>query len=189
MTGQASAPHDPIRRRNRAVEDETWIRGFLHRAPTCVLATVHDGWPFLNPNLFVFDEASHVLYVHTAGVGKTRSNIEENGQVCVSVSEMGRLLPGPKVTDYSVEYASVVIFGKATIVSDRAEARWVFERQLAKYFPHLRLGQDYETFTDEEMMRAVVYRIDIGRWSAKQHREPDDFPGAFLYAPPSIEDR
>jgi nitroimidazol reductase NimA-like FMN-containing flavoprotein (pyridoxamine 5'-phosphate oxidase superfamily) len=170
------------------VEDETWIRSFLQGAPTCTLATVHDGWPFLNPNLFVFDEAAHVLYVHTAGTGRTRSNIEQDGRVCVSVSEMGRLLPAVKVTDYSVEYASVVIFGEATIVSDPAEARWVFERQLEKYFPHLRMGRDYETFTDQEMMRAVVYRIDIQRWSAKRHREPDDFPGAFPYAPPSIHD-
>ena len=188
MTNRTSAPNHPVRRRNRAVEDEAWIRRFLHRAQTCVLATVHDGWPFLNPNLFVFEEAAHIIYIHTAGVGRTRSNIEEDGRVCVSVSEMGRLLPGPKATDYSVEYASVVIFGRATIISDRAEARRVFERQLEKYFPHLQPGRDYEPFTDDEMMRAVVYRIEIERWSAKQHQEPEDFPGAFLYMPRPIDE-
>ena len=59
------------------------------------------------------------------------------GLVCVS--EMGRLLPGLEVADFSVEYVSVLIFGEATIVSDLMEARRAL-RQLEKYFPHLRSG-------------------------------------------------
>jgi uncharacterized protein len=179
----SGVPQDPIRRRNRAVDDETWIRDLLRRAPTCVMGTVHEGWPFLNPNLFVFDEAADVLYIHTAGAGRTRSNIEEDGNVCVSVSEFGRLLPAEKVTDFSTEYASVIIFGRASIVTDRNEIRRAFERQLEKYFSHLKSGIDYEPFTDADMMRAAMFRIDIERWTAKEHREPDDFPGSFWYAP------
>ncbi len=177
-------PQDPIRRRNRAVEEEAWIRDLLHRAPTCVMGTVHEGWPFLNPNLFVFDEAAHALYLHTAGAGRTRSNIEEDGKVCVSVTEFGRLLPGPRAADFSTEYASVIIFGRASVVTDPGEIRRAFERQLEKYCSHLKSGADYEPFTDTQMMRAAMYRIDIERWTAKEHRELEDFPGAFWYAPP-----
>lgn len=182
MPPELAPPQDRIRRLNRAVEDESWIRGFLHRSPTCVAGTVHDGWPFLNPNLFVYDEAAHAIYLHTAGAGRTRSNIEEDGRITLCVSEMGRLLPSPKVTDFSVEYASVLVFGRAVVVTDRAEMRRAFEFQLEKYFAHLRSGRDYEPFTDEEMMRAAMYRVDIERWTAKEHREPEDFPGAFRYS-------
>lgn len=177
-------PQDPIRRRNRAVDDESWIRDLLRRAPTCVLGTVHEGWPFLNPNLFVYDEEAHILYVHTAGSGRTRSNIEEDGKVCVSVTEFGRLLPGPKAADFSTEYASVIIFGCASVVTDPNEIRSAFKLQIAKYFSHLKAGTDYQPFTDPEMMRATMYRIAIERWTAKEHREPEDFPGAFWYTPP-----
>ena len=170
-----------VRRRNRTVTDETWIRDFLHRAPLCTLGTVHEGWPFLNSNLFLYDEAAHVIYLHTAGTGRTRSNIEADGRVCISVSEMGRLLPGEKVTDYSVEYASVVIFGQARVVADPQEARAVLQGQLDKYFPHMRPGRDYAPFTDEEMGRATIYRVDIESWSAKTLQEPEDYPGAFRY--------
>lgn len=179
----SNAPQDRIRRLNRAVEDESWIRSFLHRVPTCVAATVDDGWPFLNSNLFVYAEEAHAIYLHTAGAGRTRSNIEADGRICLSFSEMGRLLPGAKVTDFSVEYASVIIFGRAVVVTDRGEMRRAFELQLEKYFAHLRSGRDYEPFTEEEMMRAAMYRVDIERWTAKEHREPDDFPGAFRYSP------
>lgn len=171
-----------VRRKDRAVLDEAWIRAFLHRAPTCTLGTVHEGWPFLNSNLFLFDEAAHAIYIHTAGAGRTRSNIEGDGRVCISVSEMGRLLPAEKVTDFSLEYAGVVIFGRATVVTNLDEVRSALQGQLDKYFPHLRPRRDYAPFTDEEMARATVYRIDIEKWSAKEHQQPEGFPGAFRYA-------
>jgi nitroimidazol reductase NimA-like FMN-containing flavoprotein (pyridoxamine 5'-phosphate oxidase superfamily) len=170
-----------VRRRNRQVTDESWIRDFLSRAPMCTVATVHKEQPFLNANLFVYDGDAHVLYFHTAGEGRTRSNIEANGRVCVSVSEMGRLLPAERVTDYSAEYASVTLFGTARIVTDPAEARSVLQRQLQKYFPHKQSGRDYQPFTDPEMSRATIYRVEIEEWSAKRHQEAEDFPGAFWY--------
>lgn len=170
-----------VRRRNREVVDESWIRDFLARAPMCTVATVHGEQPFLNSNLFLYDADAHVVYFHTAGEGRTRTNIEANGRVCISVSELGRLLPAAKVTDYSTEYASVTIFGNARVVTDPAEEWSVLERQLRKYFPHKEPGRDYEPFTDREMSRAAIYRIEITEWSAKQHREADDFPGAFRY--------
>ena len=74
--------------------------------------------------------------------------------------------------------------GRASVVTDPGEIRRAFERQLEKYCSHLKSGADYEPFTDAQMLRAAMYRIDIERWTAKEHREPEDFPGAFWYAPP-----
>jgi len=42
-----------IRRRDRAVEDEAWIRDMLKRLPFGSLATVANGQPFINTNIFV----------------------------------------------------------------------------------------------------------------------------------------
>ena len=46
-------PLAEVRRRDRAVADEEWIRGVLRRAPLGTLATVRDGQPFVNMNIFV----------------------------------------------------------------------------------------------------------------------------------------
>ena len=63
-----------LRRRDRGVEDEAWIRELLRESATGVLATVNDGQPFLNSNLFVYDEAEHAIWMHTASTGRTRSS-------------------------------------------------------------------------------------------------------------------
>src|SRR5690349_19937217 len=98
------------------------MKALLRRAPIGILATVHDGQPFQNSNLFVYDEAVHVIYMHTARLGRTRANTEIEERLCLSVYEMGRLLPAKTALEFSVEYASVVIFGTATRISNEKQA-------------------------------------------------------------------
>jgi uncharacterized protein len=169
-----------VRRRDRAVGDEEWIRELLHRAPFGTLATVHDGQPFINSNIFVYREDAHALYLHTAHAGRTRGNVEGDERVCFAVSEMGRLLPAATALNMSIEYAGVVVFGRAAVVTDEAEARAALEALLDKYFPHLRRGTDYRDIQPEELARTTVYRVRIDAWSGKRKQERPDFPGAFL---------
>ncbi|MFQ5595173.1 MAG: pyridoxamine 5'-phosphate oxidase family protein [Anaerolineae bacterium] len=183
----ASSPH-LVRRSDRAVEDEAWIKAFLHRAPYGVLATVHEGQPFINSNLFVFDEPAHAIYIHTANVGRTRANVERNHRVCFSVSEMGRLLPAATAMEFSVEYAGVTVFGHATIVAEEDEARHGLQLLLDKYFPHLQSGQDYRPIMPQELARTTVYRIQIEQWSSKQKKAEADFQGAFFYTDNVVRD-
>src|SRR5690349_24911894 len=102
-----------VRRKDRAVDDYGWIRDFFRRAPSGTLATVHDGQPFVNMNIFVYAEGEHALYLHTARAGRTRANIEAEERVCFGVQTMGRLLPAPRAKEFSVEYAGVEI-GRAS---------------------------------------------------------------------------
>jgi nitroimidazol reductase NimA-like FMN-containing flavoprotein (pyridoxamine 5'-phosphate oxidase superfamily) len=170
-----------MRRRDRAVEDDAWIRAMLERSAVGVLATVADGQPFLNSNLFVYDLSEHAVYLHTARHGRTRSNVETNEAVCFNVSEMGRLLPADTALEFSVEYASVTAFGKGAIVHDRAEATRALQLLLDKYFPQHQPGRDYRPITDDELERTSVYRIVIEEWSGKRKDVEADFPGAFHY--------
>jgi nitroimidazol reductase NimA-like FMN-containing flavoprotein (pyridoxamine 5'-phosphate oxidase superfamily) len=175
-----------VRRRDRAVEDEAWIADFLGRAPSGVLATVHDGWPFLNSNIFAYDGRAHAIYLHTARTGRTRSNADADGRACFSVSTMGRLLPANTALEMSVEYAGVVVFGRLVVVSDEAEMRHGLQLLLDKYFPHLRPDVDYRPPSEAELARTSVYRLTIEQWSGKKKEAPADFPGAFRHgeAPP-----
>jgi nitroimidazol reductase NimA-like FMN-containing flavoprotein (pyridoxamine 5'-phosphate oxidase superfamily) len=169
-----------MRRHDRAMDD-AWIRDFLVNAPVGVVATVHDGQPFLNSNLFVYDESRHAIYVHTARTGRTRANMEAEERVCFTAFEMGRLLPADEALEFSVEYAGVVAFGKARVVADGEEAEEGLQLLLDKYAPQLRPGRDYRPITSDELRRTSVLRIDVVEWSGKRKEAETDFPGAFRY--------
>jgi nitroimidazol reductase NimA-like FMN-containing flavoprotein (pyridoxamine 5'-phosphate oxidase superfamily) len=146
-----------------------------------VLATAAGDQPFVNTNLFVYDEAAHALYLHTARAGRTRATVEANPRACFSVYEMGRLLPAAEALEFSVEYAGVVVFGAIAVVDDRDEARRGLQLLLDKYAPHLRPGEHYRPIQDDELARTAVYRVAIEQWSGKRKAVADDFPGAYRY--------
>ncbi len=177
----ANLPFTDTRRSDRAVNDEKWIGELLHRAPVGYLATVNDGQPFINSNIFVYDEAAHVIYTHTARVGRTQANVDTANKVCFTVTEMGRLLPADEALEFSVEYNGVVIFGTAEIVQDHDEATHGLQILLDKYAPHLKPGRDYSPINVGELKRTAVYRINIDQWSGKKKEVEADFPGAFNY--------
>jgi hypothetical protein len=174
-----------VRRRDRA-QDDDWIRAFLRAAPFGFLATVAEGRPFLNGNIFVYEEGAHALYFHTGRTGRTRSNLEAPSPVTFSAGVMGRLLPADEALEFSVEYASVVVFGQGRVVTDEDEAYRALQLLLDKYAPHLRPGRDYRATTPEELKRTSVFRVDIEAWSGKQKAESPDFPGAFAVEEPTI---
>ena len=177
-----------VRRADRAVHDEAWLKEMMHTAATGVLATVKNDQPFLNANLFVYDESRHALYLHSARRGKTRDTIEGHDRVAFTVMELGRLLPADTALEFSTEYASVVVFGRGSVVADHQEAHDALQLLLDKYFADLTPGTDYRAITDDELKRTSVFRVDIEDWVGKRKREDQEFPGARRYSSPSMVD-
>lgn len=178
-------PLNQVRHPKQAVHEEAWIKALLHRAPSGVLATAGGDLPFINTNLYVFDEPGRAIYLHTALEGRTRANIETNERVCFSVMEMGRFLPTWEALEFSVEYSGVVVFGRAHVVAEADEARRAMELVLGKYAPHLRAGEDYRPIRDEDLARTTVIRVDIDLWSGKRETAPEDYPGAYWFQEPN----
>jgi len=181
-------PRSSLRRRDRG-KDDAWVAAFLKRAAYGFLATVgKGGQPFLNSNLFVFDDSGggRRIYLHTHRTGRTRDNLETTEKVAFSAVAMGRLLPAPEALEFSVEYAGVAAFGRGRVVEDRDEARTALQMLLDKYAPHLKPGVDYRPTTDDELRRTAVYRIDIESWSGKQKEVAEDFAGAFSFEVPPV---
>jgi hypothetical protein len=182
--------HNPsTRRRDRAIPDAAWIRALLQRVPVGVLAAISDGEPYLHPTSFVYDPATHAIFIHSARSGRMPIALAANDRVCFTVYEMGRLLPAAVAMQFGVEYASVIITGRATRVDDEEAARHALQQLISRYFPHLHAGVDYRSPTEDEARRTAVYRIAIDTWSGKQHTAAPDAPGAFWYAPPKGDDR
>jgi len=178
---RVTSHHNWPRRRDRAVNDDAWIVDFLGSAPFGTLASSVDGQPYQNMNTFVYDPETHALYMHTAGQGRLRTELEANEKVSFCAGRMGRLLPADTAREFSVEYESVVIFGRASIVDDMSLARSKMQLLIDKYFTHLKPGRDYRPITDAEVVEITVIRVDVESWSGKRKLVDDDAPGAFLF--------
>lgn len=177
--------HRHPRRKDRS-KDEGWIKALLHRGDAGVFSAVLDGAPFSLPRIYVYDEDRKALYVHGAFGGAT-GRVLDQGEgdsgvpMVTTVFEMGRMLPADEALEFGVEYASVVVSGRAVEVQDQEEAEQALLLIMKKYAPHLEPGKDYRPVAPEELIRTAVIRIDIDAWSGKEKTEAPDFPGAYWF--------
>lgn len=147
---------------------EREIEALLARAQFGVTATSIDNQPFLHTSLYCYDPAARRIYIHTALDGRTRQNILQNPRVCFSVAEIGRLLPADTAMEFSNEYASVIVFGRARLVESDDEKQHGLQGLLDKHFPDRRPGRDYRPITQAELDATSVFAIEVDAWSGKQ---------------------
>ena len=168
-------------RRKELAQDDAWIREFLRRARIGHIATHWDDQPFITPTNFWYAEDRHMIYFHSNIVGRVRANSERHARVCFEASEFGDLLPSNVALEFSIQYESVMAFGRISIVEEDAEKRRALYGLIAKYFPALKPGQEYRPITDAELKRTSVYAISIESWSGKrnwpaQAEQSDEWP-------------
>ncbi len=152
-------------------QDERWIRNFLAGTKIGHIATRWDEQPFITPSTFCYDQAQHQIIFHPNLVGRVRANIERHPEVCFEASELGRLLPSNVALEFSLQYESVIVFGKIQIIEDFAEKRQALYGLIKKYFPTMTAGQEYRPITAEELKYTSVYAITIESWSGKRNWE------------------
>jgi nitroimidazol reductase NimA-like FMN-containing flavoprotein (pyridoxamine 5'-phosphate oxidase superfamily) len=170
-----------IRRQVRAVKDDAWIQEFLEHAAYGFLALIADGLPYAHPSLYAYDSASKAIFLHSANAGRTFENVQTNPQVCFTVAEMGRLLPAPQACSFSLEYASVIVFGLMQTLTDPQDMLHGLGLLMTKYAPHLLPGIDYRPTESSDLHGVAVYRLDIQGWSAKRKQAPLDSSAAYPY--------
>lgn len=164
-----SAPPTAFQRLPEYQRDDAWIRAFLQEAKVGHVASEQDGQPFLNPTTFWFDEEHHRIVFHSNVAGRIRSNIESNPRVCFEASELGKMLPANVALEFSLQFRSVIVFGRARLITDLEEARRVLYGLIHKYFPAMTAGKEFREITEKELKRTSVYAIQIEAWSGKEN--------------------
>lgn len=156
-------------RRAKYAQDDEWVRDFLQRTRVGHVATRWDGQPFITPTLFWYDPQRHEIYFHSNLTGRVRANAERHPQVCFEAFEMGRLLPSNVALEFSLQYESVIAFGKIRVVEAKEEQCRALYGLLEKYFPAMKPGEHYRPIVDEELRRTSVYAIAVESWSGKRN--------------------
>jgi nitroimidazol reductase NimA-like FMN-containing flavoprotein (pyridoxamine 5'-phosphate oxidase superfamily) len=156
-------------RRLEHVQDDAWIRDFLNRAQIGHIATRWDEQPFINPSTFWYDAERHEIIFHSNIVGRVRANSERHEQVCFEASEFGRLLPSNVALEFSIQYESVIAFGRIRILQDAEEKQRALYGLIGKYFPAMTAGREYRPITAKELKRTSVYAITVDSWSGKRN--------------------
>lgn len=149
--------------------DDEWIKKFLAQAQVGHIATRWDEQPFITPTLFWYNPEQHELYFHSNISGRVRANAERHPEVCFEASQAGKLLPSNIALEFSIQYESVIAFGKIRLLESEDERRKALYGLIEKYFPEMKPGEHYRPITENELTRTSVYAIKIESWSGKRN--------------------
>jgi nitroimidazol reductase NimA-like FMN-containing flavoprotein (pyridoxamine 5'-phosphate oxidase superfamily) len=79
------------------------------------------------------------------------------------------MLPSNVALEFSLQFRSVIVFGRARVIDDPREARRVMYGLIHKYFPEMTPGKEFREITDRELKRTSIYAIQIEAWSGKEN--------------------
>jgi len=152
-----------VRVPNRGIYDKEQVYSILDDALICHVSFVVDGQPITIPTIHARD--SDNLLLHGSAKSRLMLHAAEGNDLCVSVTHLDGLVLARSSFHHSMNYRSVVVFGKGQMVEaedDKMDA-------LAKFTDKLVPGRwdDARKPTPQEMKATLVVSIPIDSASAK----------------------
>jgi hypothetical protein len=103
----------------RGEYDRERVYAILDEAFICHVGFVVDGRPVVIPT--GYGRMKDVLYIHGSAASRMLRTLAEGIDVCVTVTLIDGLVLARSAFHHSFNYRSVVVFGKARVVTDEAE--------------------------------------------------------------------
>ncbi|WP_430422704.1 pyridoxamine 5'-phosphate oxidase family protein [Phenylobacterium sp.] len=151
------------RRPQRAAYDEATVYGILDAGIMAHIGYVIDGQPFVTPTAYWRE--GRKLYWHGAAASRMLATVAEGAPVCVTVSFLDGFVVGRSGITHSLNYRSVMAYGRARLVSDLAVKRAAMDA----FIDRLYAGRPVKLrpTTDQELMQIAVVEMEIEEASAK----------------------
>jgi nitroimidazol reductase NimA-like FMN-containing flavoprotein (pyridoxamine 5'-phosphate oxidase superfamily) len=154
---------------NRGAYDQETLWAILDEGLVCHVGFVtDDGQPLVLPTTHV--RVGEQLYLHGAAANRMLNTLSTGVAVCVTVTLLDGLVLARAAFKHSMNYRSVVVFGRAKAVTDAAEKR----RILTALVEHVMPGRSAEVRgpNDKELAATLLLVLPLDEASAKIRRGP-----------------
>lgn len=157
-------------RRNpaRASYDRGLIYEVLDAALFCHVAFIHEGQPALVPTIHV--RVGDRLILHGSSASRMMRTLQDGAEAAISVTLLDGLVLARSVFNHSMNYRSVVVFGRAAIVDDVDEKMEAMRVFTDKILPGR--WEDARRPSDKEFRATMMLAIPIDEASAKVRTGP-----------------
>ncbi len=152
----------------RGAYDRETIGAILDEALFCHVGYVADGHPRVIPTIHV--RVDDTLYIHGSNASRTLRAIKDGEEVCVVATLLDGLVLARSAFMHSMNYRSVVVYGRAREVTDREE-KWTAQKALVD---HVCAGRSDQVRmpTEDELRQTTILAVPLDEASAKLRAGP-----------------
>ena len=153
---------------DRGKYDAETVFSILDQGFICHVGFVVDGQPYVIPT--GFGRVGETLYIHGSAASRMLRTLAGGVDVCVTVTLVDGLVLARSAFHHSMNYRSVVILGRATLIEDSAGKM----RALEALTEHIVRGRwnDVRHPTDAELKATTVLALPLNEVSAKVRTGP-----------------
>ena len=152
----------------RASYERETVYQILDEGFVCHVGFVVGGQPFVIPTGYA--RVGDTLYVHGAQASRMLRELARGVEVCVTVTLVDGLVLARSAFHHSINYRSVVVFGRAELVTDASE-KWDALHALTEHIVPGR-WRDVREPNEAEMRATSVLRLALAEASAKIRTGP-----------------
>src|ERR1051325_1295820 len=148
--------------------DRETVYGILDEGFICHVGFAPEGRPVVIPTGYA--RVDDKLYIHGSQASRMLRTLAEGVDACVTVTLIDGLVLARSAFHHSMNYRSVVIFGRATLIEDREEKM----AALLALSEHIVRGRwvDVREPTEQEMKATTVLSLPWGGGSGKIRTGP-----------------
>lgn len=146
----------------RAVYDFDKIAQILDEEYSCNVGFIHNDYPVVIPT--IYGRKDRELFIHGSTLSRMLIELQKGIDVCISVTINDGLVLAKSAFNHSLNYRSVVLFGKAKVVSDedKLEAlKCISDHMIPNRWEEVRAPNS------KELKVTTVLSITIDKFSAK----------------------
>jgi uncharacterized protein len=157
-----------VREAHRGVYDRETAYAILDEGFLCHVGFAVDGQPFVIPTLY--GRQGDTLLLHGSAASRMLKQMKESLPVCVTVTLVDGLVLARSIFNQSMNYRSVVVLGKATLVNDPEQKL----EALRLFSEHVIPGRwaDVRQPNERELKQTSVLRLPIEEFSSKVRTGP-----------------
>lgn len=153
---------------HRGVYDLETAYRILDEGFLCHVGFVIGGQPYVIPTSY--GRKGDHLYIHGSAASRMLRQMKEGMPVCVTVTLVDGLVLARSIFNHSMNYRSVVILGRATLVEDPGE-KLAALRALSEHILPGRWNEVRKP-NEREVKQTAVLRLPIEEFSAKVRSGP-----------------
>lgn len=120
-----------MRRAEKEITDRAEIDSIIRRSRVCHLGLSDHGQPYVVPLNFGYD--GQALYFHCAQEGRKLDILRRNNKVCFEFDIVDGIVEADQACNWGTRYQSVIGFGIAHFLDDRAAKQHALTLIMAQY--------------------------------------------------------
>jgi uncharacterized protein len=147
----------------RAVYDKARVHEILDEGFICHLGFTVDTQPYVIPTLYARSE--DLLYIHGSGASRMLKTLAQGVDVCATVTLVDGYVLARSAFHHSLNYRSVVILGRARLVSEPEERLQALRTMTNHMVPQR--WEELREPNDLELKQTMVLALPLEEVSAK----------------------